>query len=148
MDTIDITGVNLLKLVKKAYELSKPIGLGRVHFKPNHQLSDDEAKTYILGNSLFRREHQRSILVVAMDYCLGRACKLTVYAKSDRPDRLLMDYPWKDHTHMQFVELLRHAHVNYEGLAKPKFCDHSDDCMCEECQVWHEVGLKENSHGI
>ena len=46
---IDITGVNMIELVKKAYDLSRPQGMGMMHFTPD-PLTDEEAKSLIQEN--------------------------------------------------------------------------------------------------
>ena len=90
---IDITGTDLIKFVKKVYELSQPQGLGFLHYQEGG-LSDEEAKTLIKENGNY---------VVNMDYVKGRACKMIVFRKNNK---LLIQDSWYDHTDNQLKELL------------------------------------------
>lgn len=96
---IDITGVDLVKFVKNVYDLSRPVGMGFLHFTPG-PLSDDDAQRCIMpaGGSL----------VVSMDYVHGRGCKMSVWRKLNR---LEIDDAWYDHTDAQLQELLAHVGV-------------------------------------
>jgi hypothetical protein len=102
MDTenmIEITGADLVEVVKKVYDLSKPQGLGFLHFNAN-PLSNEEAKEIIAIGS------PRKNVVVDMDYVNGRACKFTVF--KDDQDRKFIRSQWYDHSQADLDELLRH----------------------------------------
>lgn len=58
---IDITDVNMVEFVKKVYDLSRPQGMGMMHFTPV-PLTDEEAKSLINDDG-----------TVNMDYVRGRA---------------------------------------------------------------------------
>lgn len=92
---IEITGCDLRLLVQKAYELSRPQGLGFMHAKPG-PLSDQEV------DSILSRSHVGR--PVSMDYVNGRAVKLNV--RRDADGRLWIRPNWYDHTRMQLSELL------------------------------------------
>ena len=94
---IDITGANLRVLVKKAYELSSPQGLGFLHFTPGNDLPDAEVDE-ILG----RRQ-------VSMDYVRGRSIKMHVLEKDGK--RFIRDR-WYDHSLDQLQSLLTAIGVN------------------------------------
>lgn len=91
---IDVTGVDLVELAKAAYDLSRPQGLGFLHFTPD-PLTDEEAQ------SLLRDAD--SHLALSLDYVHGRAVKLTVYRDGDT---LSMRDRWYDHSQSQLQELL------------------------------------------
>lgn len=91
---IDLTNTNLVALVKKAYELSAPQGLGFFHAKPGG-LTDDEAKNLISDTGRY---------AVSMDYINGRSVKLRV--SRDKDGRLYMSKSWYDHSDRQMKELL------------------------------------------
>jgi len=89
---IDITGADLVKLVKEAYALSSPQGMGTLHFKPG-SLDDDQAKAIVEARG-----------GVAMDYVKGRAVKLSVVTHEGR--QYIPNW-WFDHSAEQLRDLLR-----------------------------------------
>ena len=91
---IEITGCSLTDVVQAAYDLSRPQGLGFLHYTPE-PLSGEEALQYV---------DDTSPCPVCLDYVKGRACKLTVH-KDD--GRLFIREPWYDHTDAQLAELLK-----------------------------------------
>lgn len=91
---IEVTGISLVELVKKAYALSVPQGMGFVHFKDG-DLSDDEAKT------LIREDDTRC--PVSLDYVRGRSVKFSVYREGDR---LFIRKSWYDHSDAALQELV------------------------------------------
>lgn len=90
---IEITGVDLVTLIKKAYDLSSPQGMGFLHFK-DEPMSDEEAKSQI-------REQGR--YAVSMDYVAGRAVKFAVFREGDK---LFIYNAWFDHRLHQLEKLL------------------------------------------
>ena len=96
--TIEVTGVDLIELVKHAYDLSRPQGLGLIHYRAAHRLSDEEATCFI--------DPERG---VTMDYVYGRAVKLLVRRAPD--GTLVMDDQWPGHTANALEELLHLAGV-------------------------------------
>ena len=101
-DMIEVTGVDLKELVKAAYDLSKPQGLGFLHFEEGG-LSDEEAEKYITDHPRF---------AVMMDYVKGRACKLDVFKDSE--GRLFIQGSWFDHSEAQLAELLKRIGIVHE----------------------------------
>ncbi len=93
-DQIEITGVNLVELVKRAYDLSNPQGLGFIHYKDGG-LSDEQANSLIDENDRYP---------VSLDYVCGRACKLDVFKSDD--ERLYIRNKWYDHSAQQLKDLL------------------------------------------
>ena len=91
---IDITGVDLIAFVKGVYGLSRPQGLGFLHFEDGG-LSDEEAQNIV------RVDDPR--MPVHMDYVKGRACKMRVYKEGDK---LYIYDSWHDHSPDQLRALL------------------------------------------
>ena len=116
---IDVTGVDMVKLVKKVYDLSRPQGLGMMHFEPGG-LSDAEVKSLIRDDG-----------TVDMDYIRGRACKFHVWIKDDR---FVISDNWYDHTDAQHAELLQHV-----GFSKPESAEHGVSCNCDNCRTKHGI---------
>ena len=112
---IDIAGVDLVKFVKKVYELSKPLGLGFLHYT-SEPLSDEEAKECIIKGE------------VGMDYVKGRSCKMRARLEDGK---LLIANKWYDHTDVQLTELLDHVGIQY--IADPITNKHNCACECRDC---------------
>lgn len=92
---LDVTNVDLVKLAKEAYALSRPQGLGFLHATEG-DLSDEDARAIV------ERDANDRICALSMDYVHGRACKLTVRR---RDGKLLLDADWFDHSEAQMAEL-------------------------------------------
>lgn len=92
---IDITGTDLRKFIAKAYDLSRPQGMGYLHFQDGPL--PDEMIDKIL-------DVKSSHCVASMDYVLGRSVKMAIYRKGDR---LLIGGPdWYDHSDYHLEALL------------------------------------------
>jgi hypothetical protein len=113
---IDVTGVDTVELVKKAYELSRPQGMGMMHFDPT-PLTDDEAKSLMNDDGSCR-----------LDYVRGRACKFDVSVNGDKTS---IRSPWYDHTDQNLVDLLAHVGITYE----PGKDEHGCACNCDTCRI-------------
>ena len=106
--------IDLRELAKKVYELSRPQGMGIIHFQPGG-LSDVDAEAITnCGNKL------------NMDYVHGRACKFNVYEENGQ--RSIPDN-WYDHTDAEYKELL-----NAFGIEIPSDKDHGISCACPDCE--------------
>lgn len=91
-------GMDIKKLVKAAYDLSAPQGMGYIHYEEG-SLTDAE-----IDQILERREALNVVLY--MDYVKGRSIKMTVF--KDIQDCSLFVYKsWYDHTEDQHDELIR-----------------------------------------
>lgn len=91
---IEVTGVDLTKLVQEAYALSRPQGLGTMHFQPGG-LSEADAKAIT--------DRERGNIAASMDYVKGRACKMTVFRQDGK---LFIRDAWFDHSAAQLKTLL------------------------------------------
>jgi hypothetical protein len=112
---IEITGVDLIKFVKKVYDLSVPQGLGFLHYT-EEPLTDEEAKSCIF----------KEPFIVSMDYVKGRSCKMNVTKENGKlfiPDR------WYDHTDTQLEELLWTFKIEM-----PSKKTHNIACNCIDCR--------------
>ena len=104
MTRIDVTDVDLRELIKAAYDLSRPVGLGRLHYRAGEL--DDETIDDILGSA------DNYNVRLCMDYVHGRAVKLTVL--KDLDGGLYICNPWFDHSARQLGELLNRVGVEVE----------------------------------
>ena len=111
---IDVTGVDLVKLAQKVYELSVPQGLGILHFTPK-PLSEEEAKSCIYDG------------ILNMDYVHGRACKFYVRKNNEK---LEVKDSWYDHTDEQFKDLLSRHNIKIEQTH-----NHGISCACSDCKA-------------
>jgi hypothetical protein len=108
MDTegmIEITGADLKSIVKTAYRLSRPQGLGHIHFQPG-DLTDEEA------SQLIREEHKAT--PVSLDYVKGRACKLIVFRDGEK---LFIRDRWYDHSQHDLQMLLEAIGIKHSVAA-------------------------------
>ena len=104
-----MTGVDLRRLVKKAYELSYPEGKGHLSYEPG-PLTDKEVQTIL-------SEHD-SVTKLSIDYVKGRLVKLVLFKGS--PSENMPNVPcylperwdgelWIGHSDRQLCELLEHC---------------------------------------
>jgi hypothetical protein len=96
---IEITGVNLIDFAKRVYDLSRPQGLGFLHFKEGDM---DAATEQWLSE---RIASEKGRIALSMDYVSGRACKMTVFRDDD--GTLWIDDSWFDHGNHLLNELLK-----------------------------------------
>ena len=101
---IEVTNANLRLLVQTAYDLSKPQGMGYLHYQPG-SLSDEDADMLLecKGTSVGTPSYN---VVVSMDYVRGRAVKMSVFKVEDYPNKLFIRDTWFDHTEEEFHILL------------------------------------------
>ena len=123
---IDITDVNMVVFVKKVYELSRPQGMGMMHFTAG-PMSTEDAERLIQADG-----------TVSMDYVSGRACKMHTRLQGDR---IVINDSWYDHSDAQFAELLKHIGVGEDTPAGSSAPEHGPSCNCDDCR--HKRGLKD-----
>ena len=85
----DVTNVDLNLLVRTAYNLSVPQGLGFLHSTPANMTKE-------AADEVLEKFEESDGLAVAMDYVKGRAVKLSVYSEDGK--RWIYKHPWFDHT--------------------------------------------------
>ena len=93
---IDVSKLDLLEIVKAAYDLSKPIGMGFIHYTPEPLTNEEAASLIDLTSSI----------VVALDYVKGRCVKFTVFKHNNK---FYINDKWYDHTESDLQELLERA---------------------------------------
>ena len=124
IDATNLKKKDYIKLVKKVYELSRPQGLGILHFQEGDTLTDEEAEFYIDRNSVDNEDIL--YFFVNMDYVKGRACKFNTLF---RDGKVCFSDTWYDHTNEQYDELLSSVGLNREGQK-----EHGCACNCEDCR--------------
>ena len=91
---IDVSNVDFVAFLQKAYELSSPQGMGHIHYRPG-PLSVEEA-------TLLVKAHTGPQGGLSFDYVFGRAVKLCIYKKGER---YTIEDSWFDHSDAQLAEL-------------------------------------------
>jgi hypothetical protein len=95
---IDISSANLKDIMKHAYELSQPQGLGFLHYTEG-PLDDETIDNYLEHYS----DNPR--IALYLDYVHGRACKLTVFRGEDG-EGFFINNEWIDHSDTDLEELI------------------------------------------
>ena len=112
---VEITGADLRQLVRVAYRLSRPVGMGFLHYREGE--IPEEMIDRILDTkpqAVYGPKEGRFIrIVVNMDYVMGRAVKLAVWAvetidieTGQKADKLYIERSWFDHGHEELCTLL------------------------------------------
>ena len=101
---IDVTNLDIHKLIAGAYNLSIPVGMGMLHYEEGC-LSEEEIASLIITND--------EVLAVSMDYVKGRACKFNIFKKEGK---LLINDDWFDHSPEQLEQLLESSVSDYDQL--------------------------------
>lgn len=108
-DRIDVTGVDLKLFVKTVYNLSKPQGMGFMHFTPE-DMTDEEA------DAVLAVQRPNSRYPICLDYVKGRACKMNVARGEEGEEhKLFILSTWYDHSPFALKELLKVCNIKYEG---------------------------------
>ncbi len=124
---IDITGIDLIKFIKEVYKLSVPAGLGWLHFTEG-ELTYEEAKEIL---DIWKKDKQ---FALDMDYLKGRACKITVFRKDRRGEKIFIYSPWYDHTDIQLKKLLKAVWPKDKSFPELEPEEHGIACHCIHCQ--------------
>lgn len=95
-DKIEVTGVDMKKFVQEVYALSRPQGMGFIHFEEG-PLPDD------LADAIVAHRKDDSYIALSMDYVKGRACKMVMWRDGDK---LVIRNTWFDHHPDDLRELL------------------------------------------
>lgn len=111
---IDISRASIADIVGAAYNLSRPQGMGQLHYRPG-PLSAEEIE-HIIGTQL---RQGNPISRLSMDYIKGRAVKMTVFITGGKK---YIRFPWYDHSKGQLEELLTElgftAEETYAAIAE------------------------------
>ena len=89
----------ILPLVKAAYNMSSPVGMGRFRFN-SAPMTDSEAQAII--------DMSNPKIVVSMDYVKGRQCKFAIFKIRGR---FFIDDSWYDHSKWEYAILLNSVGV-------------------------------------
>jgi len=102
---IEVTDWDLSKMVSKVYELSKPAGMGFLHYKAG-PLEEDEVANMV---KLINESAGSAIGSTALhlDYVFGRCCKFVV--RKDENNKLWIREFWMDHSEQDMVDLIEHC---------------------------------------
>ena len=112
-ELVDLTGVDMPRLVARAYDLSVPLGMGYLHFTPE-PLTEEEVESLLADGTELPYILPKDY-VLNLDYVKGRSVKLRVL----RTDRVSFPVPegcqmwmyadWFDHSREQLEDLLEFA---------------------------------------
>ena len=122
---IDITGVDLIELIKLTYDMSEPVAASMGDFTTD-PLTDEEAKAMI------NYKAKNDTAVIDMDYVKGRCCKQDIFLKRGR---ISMPNPWYRHTDAQLQELLNKLGARH--IIVPQ--EHGMACHCKDCEDEEKV---------
>lgn len=102
-DMIEVTSIDLKELIKAAYKLSRPQGMGFVHFEEGELDKDSINKIIDKTNNDY--------CALSMDYVKGRAVKLTVFKEDGK---LFIPNRWFDHSEEDLINLITMATTSKE----------------------------------
>lgn len=105
---IKVSRDKLPDAIKKAFDLSRPQGLGFIHHREGPL--EEEAVQQIMDNSYNR-------LLANMDYVHGRSCKFHV-RQAEEDGFMLIEPRWYDHGDYQLDELLTSLGVDDPAAAR------------------------------
>ena len=88
------------KLVANAYKMSRPVGMGLLHYR------EGDIPEEVLEALVSRLDSPNG--TVSMDYVLGRQCKFCIFKRDN--EMFIEDY-WYDHSPEQFKALLEASKV-------------------------------------
>lgn len=94
---------DFVKFVARCYELSKPQGLGYLHYQPG-PLADNYAQAIVQK----MERNPGSHVALTMDYVLGRAVKMTIFVDKQTSRRYMhgKTVGWYDHTPQDLQTLI------------------------------------------
>lgn len=103
INIIQIPEDKLVALIEKAYELSRPQGLGFLHYQEG-SMPPGEAQKFIDYSNSNRNVTGRKDIY--LDYVSGRAVKLSIWHDKDQNVYFMEDIgTWFDHTASQWEQL-------------------------------------------
>lgn len=101
---IDITGINLLKFAKDAYDITPRTGKAAMLGQNNGYLTDEQAQ------DLIDKCSDDDQIALDMQRVYGKDCKMRVYRNGDS---LLIEANWLNHTMEDLKELLNRHNINF-----------------------------------
>ena len=129
---IDVTEAPLGTLIRSAYTMSTPRGLGFLHATAD-ELSEGEI------NSIQSACERSTIYAACMDYVRGRACKFEVLK---RDGRLYVKNRWYDHSDNQLYALLETVGIDRSVVAAARLAEkeYEDACVVRAVKFLRERG--------
>ena len=111
---IQIPEDKLNAVVRGAYKHSRPQGMGFLHYQDG-EMSAAAAEEFIRrpDGLAISKSHERSILVVSLDYVQGRACKFNVWLSKGQ---FYCESRWYDHSKEQLKTMLEEAGVEFKEV--------------------------------
>ena len=103
-DMIEVTGIDLRRLIKAVYAESVPQGMGFLHAQEG-PMSDDVVE-HIMAKCNVYPKGQKGC-VVNLDYVMGRSVKFSVF--QDEEEKLWVRKFWYDHSELKLRRALREA---------------------------------------
>lgn len=100
-ELVQVTGCDLVVLLKAAFRLSRHQGLGILEcvLPGANELTTEEAKNII--------EHTSNVIyLLDVDYIKGKAVKLQVFRQNKNDQDWWIDSRWFDHQPAQFTKLM------------------------------------------
>lgn len=131
---IKITGCDLEALVKKAYQLSRPQGLGWIDkSQDKKELTDNEV------SNILSAPHEDWV-PVQIDYLHGKAVKLTVFRFDDQ---LYVENYWHDHSDQDFLALLSSIGIPEKAvhIAKNEKAEYKAMCLSKALKLLSSQGV-------
>lgn len=112
---IEIPKDKIRDLVKKVYEMSRPVGMGFLHARDG-ELSEEDTDALIDLKTLNATDRFGRFTIVHMDYVHGRQCKMNVavFKAKNMEDKFYIRDSWYDHSDRQLKELLDHLGVHHD----------------------------------
>lgn len=97
---IEIPEDKLTALISAVYNISRPVGMGRLHYRPGP--IPDELLKHILGNPYG----------IHMDYLYGRQCKFSV---QEIEGHYFISKSWPDHSAEDLAQVLKEIGVEVDS---------------------------------
>lgn len=103
-DMIEVTGIDLRRLIKAVYAESVPQGMSFLHAQEGPM--PDEMVERIVADCRMYPKGQRGC-VLSLDYVMGRSVKFSVF--QDEEEKLWVRKFWYDHSELKLRRALREA---------------------------------------
>jgi hypothetical protein len=102
---IQINRENLPKVIAKAFDLSKPQGMGILHFMPGPIPEDELSWILASADEAKLTDHKK----IRLDYVQGRAVKLSIHYDEGSQHWYLEGDRWYDHSPAAWEDLKEYA---------------------------------------
>lgn len=120
---IEVTGFDPLVFIREVYNLSKPLGMGYLHYRPG---DCPEMLPESIWNQRQHFDYDGIHPVVHLDYVYGRCCKMPIY-KLAKEERYFVRKQWMDHSPEDYKELFRRCDLDPELIEDYPFHEIDDE---------------------